>query len=127
MIICKSENLNLPLVNCLQHFNPLGQLRPPVHDDLIPHLCLLLDALAIPKPADVCEVSRDGVELLEPLSWSWHPTLVNQSQCNAAFAQHLNELWDKPTLVSDFYGELVIFRQFLQEWFFRHRAWPIDS
>jgi hypothetical protein len=33
LIVGEDEYLNFPIVNCLQNFNPLGQLRTPVPDD----------------------------------------------------------------------------------------------
>src|ERR1017187_8897256 len=87
-----------------------------INNHLIPNLSPLLNYFAVPEPAHVSEVGGDGVEPLEPLSGSGHPRLVNQGERNAALTQGLHELWDKPVLVSDFHGELVLFRQFLKEW-----------
>src|SRR5216684_3169705 len=102
MIICERQNLNLAFVNRLQNFYPFSQFPPTVHDDFVPHLRLYLNTFSVPEPADIREISRDGVKFLEPLCGPRHPCLVDQGERNAAFAQHLNELRDKPTLVSNF-------------------------
>src|SRR5712692_4465382 len=61
-------------------------------------------------------VGCNRIEFLEPLSGPGHPRLVNQGERSPAFAQGLNELRNEPILVPNFKGELVAFRQFLQEW-----------
>lgn len=102
VIVGERENLNLPLMNRLQHLNPLGQLRPTVHDDLVPYFRLLLDSFPISKPANIRKVGCDGVELLEPLCGPRHPALIDQGQSYTAFPQHFDKLWYEPSLVSDF-------------------------
>jgi len=49
MVVGECKNLNLPLVDRLQHFNPLGQLSTTVHDDPVPQLGLLLDSFCDPR------------------------------------------------------------------------------
>jgi hypothetical protein len=36
MFVGERQNLNLPLINRLQDFDPFGQVRSPVHDDFVP-------------------------------------------------------------------------------------------
>jgi len=36
MIVGERQNLNLPLMNRFQDFDPFGQVRSPVHDDFVP-------------------------------------------------------------------------------------------
>jgi hypothetical protein len=80
VIVRERKNLNFSLVNRLQHFDPLGQLCTPVNNDLVPHLRLLLDTLAVPEPANICEVCGDRIKFLEPLREPGHPRLVYQGQ-----------------------------------------------
>jgi hypothetical protein len=58
MIVGERQNLNLSLVNRLQNFDPLGPVCSTVHDDLVPHLRLLLDFFPVSKPTDISEVAR---------------------------------------------------------------------
>ncbi len=116
MIIGERQNLNLPLVNRFQNFDPLGQLRAAVNDHFVPDLRLRLDPLAIPKPPYIREVGSDGAELLEPLRRPGHPRLVDQGKGNPAFAQCLYELGNEPILVSDFDRELVALWELFEEW-----------
>src|SRR5713226_7433967 len=102
--------------NSYQNLDPLGQVLTPIHNDFIPGLRLLLDSLAVSEPANVYEVGCNRIEFLEPLCGTGHPRLVNKGERNAPFPQRLNKLGDEPILVSDFDGELVILRQFHQEW-----------
>jgi len=36
MFVGERQNLNLPLINRLQDFDPFGQVRSPVHNDFVP-------------------------------------------------------------------------------------------
>ena len=50
MVVGEGENLNFPLLNFLQHLDPLAEVRGPVHDDFVPRFRLLLDSVTVAGP-----------------------------------------------------------------------------
>src|SRR5258707_633782 len=73
VVVRVGEYLIFPFANLPQNVRPLSYLGPPVDDQLVPDLRLLLDSFAISKPTNVGEAGSNGIELLEPLRGPGHP------------------------------------------------------
>lgn len=64
VIVGKCQNHGAPLVNFLEQLDPLEQLTLTIDDDLIPDLRFLLDSLSVTEPTNVCEVSRNLIQVV---------------------------------------------------------------
>lgn len=98
-------------------FYPDLHLFGAIHDRFIPHLCVLLDAFAVAKPADIREISGDGIEFRKPLVDGRHPCLVDEGQSDIIFSQKVNERGNQPGFISDFQGKLFFLWKLIDERF----------
>src|SRR5258708_20061209 len=117
VIVAECKQLAYPLVihHRFEEINPISQVASAVDDSLVPRRGLLLNPLAISKPANISEVRCNQVELLFHLPRPGHKRSVSQCQSDVVLPQHVRESSVEPCLVSNLDYKFVVRRKLLEE------------
>src|SRR6266566_5726561 len=100
-----------------ENLYPILQIVSTVADGLVPGRRLLLNPLAVSKPANVSEVRCNQIDFFLHLPRSRHKRCVGQCQSNVVLSEHVRESSIEPGLVSNLDDKFVIGRKLLEEGF----------
>ena len=104
VIVGEAKDGDVALVELAASLDPFFKVTLPIDDRLIPDLGLLFDAFSVTESADVGEVGRDGIKLLEKLTRPRHPDVVHQSERNVSLGKRSGEASIEPGLVANLHG-----------------------
>src|SRR5690349_11885360 len=101
------------LLDLVAIINSAAKFARPVNDGLVPRRRLLLDALAIPEPSNVCPVCRNRIEVQFP--GTRHPEAILEHERDSVIAQQIRQFSVEPSSISNLNCKLVGLWEFSEE------------